>query len=159
MSDGYEGRMDGSEKYLVDPEGSMIFALEIEGIEIAQFLECGGLKTSTTVFEIEEGGVNQYVHKLPGQSRWENITLRYGVTSDLTLLEWRNQVMQDEFDSTNFYRSGAVVMKNLQNQEVRRYSFERAWPVAWEGPAFNAQSAELAVEMVELAHHGVTVSQ
>ena len=140
---------------VADPEGSFIFTLEITGIEIAQFKECSGLKSSTAIFEIEEGGVNHQVHKLPGQTRWENITLRYGVTTDTSLLAWRDEVLQDDFGKR---RNGSIVMKTLQLQEVRRYNFVSAWPVSWEGPAFDANSADLAVEMVELAHHGVSVS-
>jgi len=140
---------------VADPEGNFIFTLEIEGIEVAQFKECSGLKSSTQIFELEEGGMNHRVHKLAGQSRWENITLRYGVTSDYSLLEWRNEVLQDQFASR---RNGSVVMMTLQREEVRRYNFVQAWPVAWEGPTFDASAADLAVEMVEIAHHGISVS-
>lgn len=140
---------------VADPEGNFIFTLEIDGIEVAQFKECSGLKSSTQVFELEEGGMNHRVHKLPGQSRWDNITLRYGVTSDTSLLEWRNEILQDEF---GLRRNGSVVLKTLQLEEVRRYNFVQAWPVAWEGPAFDASSADLAVEMIEIAHHGVSIS-
>ncbi|MDP2312180.1 MAG: phage tail protein [Pseudomonadota bacterium] len=140
---------------VADPEGNFIFTLEIDGIEVAQFKECSGLKSSTAIFELEEGGMNHRVHKLAGQSRWENITLRYGVTSDSTLLSWRNEVLQDEF---SLRRNGSVVMKTLQMQEVRRYNFVQAWPVAWEGPSFDANAADLAVEMVEIAHHGISVT-
>jgi phage tail-like protein len=140
---------------VADPEGNFIFTLEIDGIEVAQFKECSGLKSSTQIFELEEGGMNHRVHKLAGQSRWENITLRYGVTSDTSLLEWRNEVLQDEF---SLRRNGSVVMKTLQLQEVRRYNFVQAWPVAWEGPSFDANAADLAVEMIEIAHHGVSIS-
>lgn len=140
---------------VADPEGNFIFTLEIDGIEVAQFKECSGLKSSTQVFELEEGGMNQRVHKLPGQSRWENLTLRYGVTSDTSLLTWRNEVLKDEFKKR---RNGSVVMKTLQMQEVRRYNFVQAWPVAWEGPSFDAGGADLAVEMIEIAHHGISIS-
>ncbi len=140
-----------------DPEGNFVFALEIDGVEVAQFLECSGLKTSTEVFELQEGGMNHRVHKLPGQSRWENITLRYGVTSDTTLLEWRGEILNDEFDAGS-RRNGSIVVKNNQMEVVRRYNFEGAWPVAWEGPSFSSSSSELAIEMVELAHHGIYVS-
>lgn len=140
---------------VADPEGNFIFTLEIDGIEVAQFKECSGLKSSTQIFELEEGGMNHRVHKLPGQSRWENITLRYGVTADTSLLEWRNEVLQDEFANR---RNGSIVMKTLQLSEVRRYNFVQAWPVAWEGPAFDASGADLAVEMIEIAHHGVSIS-
>jgi phage tail-like protein len=140
---------------VADPEGNFIFTLEIDGIEVAQFKECSGLKTSTQIFELEEGGMNHRVHKLPGQSRWENITLRYGVTSDTSLLTWRNEILQDEYSKR---RNGSIVMKTLQMAEVRRYNFVQAWPVAWEGPAFDANAADLAVEMIEIAHHGVSIS-
>lgn len=140
---------------VADPEGNFIFALEIEGIEVAQFRECSGIKTTTQVFEIEEGGVNHRTHKLPGMSKWDNIRLRYGTTSDLTLLAWRNEILQDSF---SLRRNGSIVMKTLRMEEVRRFEFVQGWPVSWEGPSFVADSAELAIETLEIAHNGIHVS-
>lgn len=140
---------------VVDPEGNFIFKLEIAGKEVAQFKECSGLKSSTTPFELEEGGMNHTVHKLPGQSRWDNLVLRAGVTSNTYLLEWRDTILQDSFAER---RNGSVVIMTLQREEVRRYNFTQAWPVAWEGPSFDAAGAELAIEMIEIAHHGLTVT-
>ncbi len=150
----YTGRQDASQNVLDDIEGNMIFALEIEGIEVANFIECNGIKRSTEVFEIQEGGLNEFVHKLPGQTRWENIVLRFGVTGDTTLMAWAEEILADNFAAR---RSGAIVIKRLSGDIVRRYSFKQAWPVAWEGPAFNANGADLAIEMLEIAHHGVEV--
>lgn len=140
---------------VADPEGAYIFALEIEGIEVAQFRECSGLKSVTEVFELVEGGQNHRVHKLPGQSRWDNLVLRYGVTADTTLLQWRNEILQDTYSQR---RNGSVVVKTLAMEEVRRYNFIQAWPVSWEGPRFNAEGSDLAIESIELAHHGLQVS-
>ncbi len=140
---------------VADPEGNFIFSLEINGQEVAQFRECSGLKSTTAVFELEEGGMNQAVHKLPGQSRWDNVQLRYGVTNNTYLLEWRDKILQDSFAER---RNGSIIVRTLQMEEVRRYNFVQAWPVSWEGPSFDASSADLAVETLELAHHGITVS-
>ena len=140
-----------------DAEGNYVFALEIDGVEIAHFMECSGMKSTTEVFEIQEGGVNDRVHKLPGQSRWENIQLRYGVTSDTSLLGWRNEILQDQFSSDNF-RNGSIIMKNNAMETVRKYNFKSAWPVAWEGPSLSASGSELAVEMLEIAHHGIEIT-
>jgi phage tail-like protein len=155
MANDYQGRKDASQRSISDPEGNMVFVLEVEGVEIAHFIECSGLKSSTQVFEIEEGGNNQYVHRLPGRSRWENIQLRFGVTSDTTLLSWRDEVLQDEFRGR---RNGAILLKNVSNEVIRRYNFKNAWPVSWEGPAFNANGKELAIETLEIAHHGIEIS-
>ena len=140
-----------------DAEGNYVFALEIDGVEIAHFMECSGMKSTTEVFEIQEGGVNDRVHKLPGQSKWENIQLRYGVTSDTSLLGWRNEILQDQFSSDNF-RNGSIIMKNNAMETVRKYNFKSAWPVAWEGPSLSASGSELAVEMLEIAHHGIEIT-
>ena len=48
-------------------------------------------------------------------------------------------------------------MKNNNMQVVRRYNFKAAWPVSWEGPSFNSQANELAIESIELAHDGIEV--
>ncbi len=140
---------------VADPEGSFIFALEIEGTEVAHFTECSGLKSSTEIFELQEGGMNHRVHKLPGQSKWENVTLRYGVTSDVSLPLWRNEILQDQFGNR---RNGAIVMKTLAGDEVRRYNFIQAWPVSWDGPSFSSSSSELAIESIELAHNGIQIT-
>ena len=151
-----KGTSTGKVGNVADPEGNYIFALEIDGIEVAQFLECSGLKSTTEIFELQEGGMNHRVHKLPGQSRWENLQLRYGVTGDVSLLKWRNEILNDEF-AQGKRRKGSIVVKNNQMEVVRRYNFVDAWPVSWEGPSLSASGAELAIEMVELAHSGISV--
>jgi len=142
---------------IADPEGAYYFALEIEGCEIAQFMECSGLKSTTEIFEVQEGGLNDRVHKFPGQSKWENITLRWGVTSNVDMLNWRAAVLQDKFHEDEFWRNGSIVLKGQDGAEVRRYNFKMGWPVSWEGPSFNGGSSDIAIEALELAHHGIDV--
>jgi phage tail-like protein len=139
-----------------DPYGAHYFALELNGTQVAHFLECSGLKSTATVFEIEEGGMNGMTHKRPGQSRWENITLRYATNASQPLLEWRDKFIRDEFSSRDG-NSGAIVLYDNDGNELRRYEFMHAWPVSWEGPSLNAGSSEVGVESIEIAHEGLTV--
>ena len=138
-----------------DPVGNFYFALQLDKTEVAHFREFSGLKTSAEVFEIEEGGLNGRTHKRPGQSRFENITLRYATNTTQTLLAWRDEFLRDEFSATN---SGAVIVYDNNGQEVRRYSFSNAWPVSWEGPELNSDSSDVAVESVEIAFDGLEIS-
>jgi phage tail-like protein len=140
-----------------DPFGSHYFALEVNGQEIAHFMECSGLKTTSTVFEIEEGGMNGMTHKRPGQSKWDNIVLRFATNASQELLSWRDEFLQDQFGSrpTN---SGSIIMYDNERNEIRRYSFTNCWPVSWEGPQLNSGSSELAVETLEIAHEGLIIS-
>jgi len=145
------------EDRLLDPYGAHYFALEINHTEIAHFQECSGLKTTSAVFEIEEGGVNGYTHKRVGQGKWDNIVLKYASSASTQLLDFRDQTVQEQYKK-RANNTGAIVMYNNKGEELRRYSFNAAWAVSWEGPSFNAGSSELAVETLELAHEGLTVS-
>ncbi len=189
---------------LEDPMGGYVFALEINKMEVAHFTECAGLKSSTEIYTIKEGGMNHAVHKLPGQSTWDNIVLKYGVTSDMSMLSLREFIMNDEYagsgagaDMGNIFGgfstntsagsmissvsnairsaldggsgspgkmenkrfSGSIVLKNNKMQEMVRYTFQQAWVVSWEGPKLNSEGSNLAIESIEIAHHGVNVSR
>ena len=81
----------------LDPYGNYHFQLEIDGVYVATFMECSGLKSTTEVFEIEEGGMNGRTYKRPGRAKWENIVLRYASSASLHLLQWRDGFLQDNF--------------------------------------------------------------
>lgn len=140
----------------LDPWGGYYFSVEIDKVEIGHYREVSGLKTSTTVFEIEEGGYNGHVHKRTGQSKWENIILRYGSSSATALMEWRDKYLQDKFES-RASTTGAIVMRNNAGTELRRFTFVNAWPVSWEGPSLNSGSSDVAVETLEIAHEGLFI--
>lgn len=138
-----------------DPWHAHYFGLQIGTTEIAQFMECSGLKTSAQVFEIEEGGLNGRTHKRPGQSRWENIVLKSATNISMELLAWRDAWLQDQYQDR---RDGAIIMYNEAGDELRRFEFKKAWPVSWEGPTLKAGGSELAMETLEIAHEGLMVS-
>lgn len=159
MREAFDGKPD------LDPWGNYRFALfmNLDGTltEVAHFMECSGLKNSAEVFEIKEGGLNGRTHKRPGQSKWENITLRYGTSAGNQLAAWRDRYMLDTFLDgdrvTPDKSSGAIVMYDNAGKELRRYEFKNAWPVSWEGPSLDSGSSALAVETIEIAHEGLTI--
>jgi phage tail-like protein len=139
------------------PWGNYYFSLEINSQEIGPVVEVTGLKSSSQAFEIEEGGMNSRVHKRPGQSKWENIVVRYATTSSKYLVEWRNMFLSDRFDE-RLRRSGSVALIDNDGETRRRYHFVNAWPVAWEGPSLSSAGSELAIETLELAHDGLKIT-
>jgi phage tail-like protein len=145
----------------LNPYGNYYFALEIKDdsgtTEVGHFVECSGLKSTSTVYEFEEGGLNGRTHKRTGQSRWENITLRYATNASTYMLEWRDKYLQDQFEERLKF-SGSIALMNNHGDVVRRWHFSNAWPVSWEGPSLAAGGSELAVEALEIAHDGLTIS-
>ena len=73
-------------------------------------------------------------------------------------MKWRDEFLRDNF-SSRAGKAGAIVLYDNNHNVVRRYTFNSAWPVSWEGPSLNAGSSELAVETLEIAHEGLTVSR
>jgi phage tail-like protein len=138
----------------VDPFRSFNFLVEIDNLAWGSFIECTGLSSTTEVIATREGGDNVTEKKLPGQTTYGDLTLKWGLTASTRLWEWRQQVILGD---VNFRKNGSVVVYDLANaREVTRWNFLQAWPTKWEGPAFNAKGNEIAIDTLVLAHEGLT---
>ncbi len=136
-----------------DPYASFNFLVEIDGIARAAFHEASGFDSSIDVVEHREGGENITMRKLPGMVKFSNIVLKWGITDDLDLYNWHRQWAKG--DPAAKRKSGSVVLLDRQGQEKRRWNFVNAWPAKWTGPTFNAETNDVAIESLELAHEGL----
>lgn len=133
------------------------FVFEVDGVEIGRFMEVGGLEVEVGVEEVHEGGENNYVHKLPGRMTWPNITLKRGITQNDTLLAWLNKSSGEQFtaNGNKLTRStAAITLIGPKAERLRAWEFDGAFPVKWKGPEFAAGSTDMAVEELEITHHG-----
>ena len=140
-----------------NPYGNYYFKLEIDGIEVAHFVECSGLKVHTEVYEIQEGGINGYTHKRPKGFKWDNIVLRFATSSSTYLVQWIEHWLTGEYGD-GVRRDGSITLMNNNGEDVKSWHFRRGWPVSWEGPQLNATNSELAIESLEIAHEGIEVN-
>ena len=136
-----------------DPYLGSHFFVEIDGIDHGGFTECSGLQAETEVTDYVEGGNNGFVHKLPGRTKFSNITLKWGSTDSAALWEWYLNVTRGQVER----RDVSVVLYNSEQEEVRRWNLREAYPIKWVGPAFNAAAPAVAVETLEITHHGLEV--
>ena len=90
----------------LDPFANFAFRVEIDGIEIFGFQEVSGLSNETDIFEYQEGGENQYTHKLVGQTKFSNIILKHGITTDSSIYEWRQMVIDGNIQEAK--KSGTI---------------------------------------------------
>ncbi|MBI1277547.1 MAG: phage tail protein [Anaerolineaceae bacterium] len=135
-----------------DPYAGYNFRVEIKGLIVAGFTEVNGLQVEIEVKEYQEGGLNAYIHKLPGVTRYpSNLILKRGITSDDLLWKWHYDVTQGRIKRSN----GSVILFNDAGEEKIRWNFLNAYPIRWIGPQFNANSASVAVETIELVHTGM----
>jgi phage tail-like protein len=134
-----------------DPFGNFNFHVEIDGITRAAFQECSGFDSTIDVIEHREGGENTTLRKLPGMTKYSNITLKWGITDDMDLYKWHRQAVQGKLERKN----GSIVLLNRAGEETARWNFVRAWPTKYDGPDLNAEGNDVAIETIELAHEGV----
>ena len=136
-----------------DPFASFLFKVEIDGITQAGFSECSGLQAETEFDEIREGGLNEYVHRLPKRTKYVPLTLKRGLTDSDELWNW----YQDVVGPGGFKRkriSVILVSAADQTKEKWRRTFDKAYPVKWVGPEMKADSSAVAIETLEFVHHG-----
>src|SRR5437763_1814196 len=78
----------GSGSGAPDPTGELRFRVQLPGVEIGRFSECSGLAMEYEILEYQEGGQAGFVHKLRGQLKYSNLTLKRGMTHELALTQW-----------------------------------------------------------------------
>ena len=134
-----------------DPYLSFNFLVELKGLAVGGFTEISGLQAEVEVTDYREGGVNDYIHKLAGPARYtSNLILKHGLTDIDAMWHWHRQVTQGIIQR----RSVSIILLDAAGAEKRRWNFKEAYPVKWIGPSLRAGTAEVAVETLELAHHG-----
>jgi phage tail-like protein len=88
---------------------------------------------------------------------WPNITLKRGITQNDTLLEWFSKSSGEQFaaNGNRLTRStAAITLLGPAAQRLRAWEFDGAFPVKWKGPDFAVSSSDMAVEELEITHHG-----
>ncbi|HEX8146406.1 MAG TPA: phage tail protein [Pyrinomonadaceae bacterium] len=134
-----------------DPFASFNFKLEIEGITVAGFSEVTGLNQESNVIDYREGQEPITPRKLPGLNKFGNITLKRGVSPDLSVYNWRKTVTDGDIER----RNASIVLHNEKHEEVVRWNLVNAWPSKYVGPDLKANANEVAIESIELTHEGV----
>ncbi len=133
-----------------DPYPAYRFFVEIAGDLQAFFHECSGLEMKTETFEYKEGGLNTFVHKLPGQTSFSNLTLKWGSMQKTSLWEWYLRLATKP-DKRSEKKNVSVIQYDTTGVEVRRWNLIGAYPVKWVGPSFSASQESIGVETLELA--------
>jgi phage tail-like protein len=134
-----------------DPFASQNFLLEIQGVTAAGFSECTGLNAETNVIEYREGSDDIFPRKLPGLSKFGNVTLKTGLTTDTSLFTWHKSVMDGNITRQNV----SIVVLDESRKEQARYNLVNAWPSKYTAPDLKANANEIAIEAIEIAHEGM----
>lgn len=134
-----------------DPFLAFRYQVQMGDLPVAGFSECGGLQLETEVQDYMQGGLNTHVLKFPTRTKQSNLVLKRGIV-DRKLWQWYADVVKGVMT----FRGGSIVVFDPSGGEtVMTFEFDHAFPCKWIGPALNAAQNSVAVETLELCHHGL----
>jgi len=138
-----------------DPLLGFNFALELEGSIAGYFTECGGIGSEHEIVEhkvVDKSG-HEIVRKIPGRLKWQDITLKRGITSDMQIWEWRADLVNGDVLSAR--KNISITMMDRKYSPVAVWHFQNAWPSKVSGPSFKSDDNSFGVEEVTLVHEGM----
>ena len=135
------------------------FVLAIDGLVSVSFSKCSGLASETGTEEYQEGGENRFSHRFPTRSSFPNLVLTQGAGPLQELWDWYAEYQVAGLLAP---RDGTITLTSTVEgalSPVRVWSFTRGWPVKITGPELDAQASAVAIESIEIAHHGLALKK
>jgi phage tail-like protein len=129
---------------------SVYFEVHVDGHDLGAFTGCDGLGVEVVIEQREEGGMNGFVHQLPGRIKYTNVKLTRPVNSDTEKIASWFASMNGAVKRTQ----AEIIAKNHDANPVFTWTLAGVIPVRWTGPSLSVDSPKVATETLELAHHG-----
>lgn len=131
------------------------FSVDFGGSK-GEFSEVTGLNIEAQVIEYRHGLEREgTMVKKPGLKKFGNITLKRGVfPNDNEFYEWYNEISGD--DDTK--RDLTIILLDEQQNPVMEWQVRNAFPTKITSPDLKASGNEVAIESVEIAHEGLTIT-
>lgn len=132
----------------IDPYRSFRYRIEIDGITQAGFSEVAFTDTSTEPVEYREGTDPTHPRKLSGQTKYGNVTLKWGITDSMDLWKWYNTVVENGALSNR--KNISITLVDEEGKDKSRWELTMAWPTKYDPTDFNAKNNDVAIESLEI---------
>jgi phage tail-like protein len=138
-----------------DPLLGFNFMLQLEEAVAGYFTEVSGIGSEHEVVEhkVVDASGHEIIRKIPGRLKWGDVTLKRGITTDLKIWEWRQDVIKGDMGSAR--KNCTIHMLNRMYEPVISWHFHNAWPSKVNGPNLKADGNEYGVEEVTIVHEGM----
>ncbi len=122
-------------------------------VELGNWTKCEGLTVEWELQEYREGGLNDYVHRLPGRRKFQNIKLTRPIDADSRkVADWISKVEGPAAGHT-----AQIAVLDAAGEAVVVWDVIDVWPTRWTGPTMDVNGKDIAFETLELAHNGFSV--
>lgn len=136
-----------------DPYRNFRFRVEIDGVAEAHFSEVAVGETTTEAIDYREGTEPTHVRKLPGLTKYGNITLKRGVTDSQVIWQWHKDILDGKIGSKR--KTVSITVIDEGGQDKARFVVAEAWPTKYDPSDLNAKGNEVFIELLELVNEGI----
>lgn len=130
-----------------DPLQKFKFRVTIPGIPSQiGFQKVSGLSKEVNVVEYDESAF-EYTHKLPGKTKFGEVTMERGMFSDSSMLDQMKVIQNPDYRTTMIVQ----LMDRFGNVQ-RTWKLAEAWISKWEGSDLDATSNDVAIETITVQY-------
>lgn len=131
------------------------YAVEVAGKFAGFFSEVSGLGSENEVIEQKVLGDDgqERVKKLPGRLKWQDISLKRGITTDLDAWQWRQEVITGGVEAAR--SDGTIRLLGPSGNVVAVWEFENAWPSKISAPQPKADGNDISLEELTIVHEHI----
>jgi len=128
------------------------FGFTIDGKTVGLFTAVSGLSMEIGVITFKQTNAKGQVNEIkrPGKSKYAEITLKRGLTTDTVLSDW----FKETVDAVGIppYKTAAVTIYTRDMKVGATFSFDKCWPSKLKVSDVSAGSEEVMIEEMTIQH-------
>jgi phage tail-like protein len=119
-------------------------------VELGNWTKCEGLTVEWEIQEYREGGLNGFVHRIPGRRKYQNVKLTRPLDKGSgDVAKWISAMEGPAAGHT-----AVIKVLDPQGTTVAFWNLSGVFPSKWSGPTLDINGKETAFETLELTHNG-----
>ena len=124
--------------------------------EVMSFQEVSGLDLEAQPIEYRHGDSPEFsTIKMPGIKKSGNVTMKKGVfKSDNMFWDWFNEIKMNTIKR----KPVTISLLDEAGAPTMVWTLANAWPTKITGTDLKSDGNEVAIESIEIAHEGITIS-
>lgn len=133
----------------LDPFRKFRFRVDIAGFAQVGFNEATFAGTTTDV-----GTDPTHLMKLSGLTKYGNVTLKFGVTTDARkLFDWHKAILDGQVRKNR--KTVTITVRDEAGADKARFVVNNAWPIKYDPSDLDGKGNEIFIETLELCNEGI----
>lgn len=147
---------DGSAQNAIWPLPAFSFQVTWGSQAKIPFQEVSGLDTETQILEYRHSNSPAYsTIKMPGIKKFGNVTMKKGIfVKDNSFWAWYSQITMNTIARV----SVVVQLLDEKGNATMTWTLANAWPTKISAPTLKSDGNEVAIQTIEIAHEGLTIT-